>query len=76
MQNKLEEHLWLSTKEHFWQNSCEQFLQIDYQEQQKNRWQQKNGLIIHDFTSVKYNKENEIFSHQLTWFPRLKMKEV
>ena len=28
-----------------------------------NRWQQRNGPILHDVTSVKYNKENEIFSH-------------
>ena len=27
-----------------------------------------------DVTSVKYNKEKEIFSHQLTWFPRLNKK--
>ena len=25
-------------------------------------WQQRNGIIIHDVTSVKYDKENEIFS--------------
>ena len=30
---------------------------------------QRNGPIIHDVTSV--NKENEIFSHKLTCFPRL-----
>ena len=28
-----------------------------------NRWQQRNGPIIHDVTSVKYNKENNIFSY-------------
>ena len=27
-----------------------------------NRWQQRNRPIIHDVPSVKYNKENEIFS--------------
>ena len=31
-----------------------------------NRWQQRYGPIIHDVTSVKYNKENEIFSYLLT----------
>ena len=36
-----------------------------------NRWQQRNLPIIHDVKSVKY-KENEMFSHQLTCFPRLK----
>ena len=28
-----------------------------------NRWQQRNRPIIHDVTSVKYDKENEICSH-------------
>ena len=28
----------------------------------------RKGLIIHDVSSVKYNKENEIFSHSLTCF--------
>ena len=37
-----------------------------------NRWQQRNGPIIHNVISVKYNKENEIFSHQLMRFSRLK----
>ena len=39
-----------------------------------NPREQRNGPIIHDVTSNKYNKynkENEIFSHQLTCFPRL-----
>ena len=36
-----------------------------------NRWQQRNRSIIHNVTSVKYNKENEIFSYLLTCFPRL-----
>ena len=36
-----------------------------------NRWQQRNEPIIHNVTSVKYNKENEIVSHLLTCFPRL-----
>jgi len=45
---------------------------IGYQEQ--SRWQQRNGPIIHDVTSVKYNKENNIFSHKLTCFPRLNKK--
>ena len=35
-----------------------------------NRWQQRNGPIIHNVTNVKYNKENEVFSHELT-FPKL-----
>ena len=35
------------------------------------RWQQRNGPIIHDVTSVKFNKENEIISNLLTCFPRL-----
>ena len=35
-----------------------------------NRWQQGNRPIIHNVTSVKYNKENEVFSHELT-FPKL-----
>ena len=39
--------------------------QIDYQVQQRN------GIIIHDVTSVKYNKENEIFSNKFRCFPRL-----
>ena len=39
-----------------------------------NRWQQRNGPNIHDVTSVKYNKENKIFSYQLTCFPRLNKK--
>ena len=39
-----------------------------------NRWQQRNGPIIHDVTSAKYNKKNEIYSHQLTCFPRLNKK--
>ena len=43
--------------------------QIDYQVQ---KWQQRNGPIIHDVTSVKYNKENGIFSHYLICFPGLK----
>ena len=30
------------------------------------RWQQRNGPMIYDVTSVQYNKENEIFSHKLT----------
>ena len=30
---------------------------------------QRNGSIIHDVTSVKYIKENEIFSQWLTSFP-------
>ena len=41
-----------------------------------NRWQQRNGPIIHDVTSVKYNNENKIFSHQLTCFPGLNKKSV
>ena len=28
-----------------------------------HRRQQRNGAIIHDVPSVKYNKKNEIFSH-------------
>ena len=28
-----------------------------------NRWQQRNEPIIYDVTSVKYNKENDIFSY-------------
>ena len=28
-----------------------------------NRWQLRNGPIINDVTSVKYNKQNDIFSH-------------
>ena len=28
-----------------------------------SRWQQRNGQIIYDVTSVKYNKVNEIFVH-------------
>ena len=47
--------------------------QIDYQVQW---WQHRNEQIIHDVTSVKYNKENEIVSHQLTCFPRLNKKSV
>ena len=31
---------------------------------------------MHDVTSVKYNKENEIFSDQLTCFTRLNKKSV
>ena len=46
-------------------------MQIDYH---VNRWQQRNGSIVHDVTSVKYNKENEIFSNKLTCFPRLNKK--
>ena len=34
-----------------------------------NRWQQRNGSIIHDVTSVKYNNENEIFSHTTQKIP-------
>ena len=30
------------------------------------RWQQRNGPIIHNVTSVKYNKKKEIFSHWCT----------
>ena len=33
--------------------------------------EQKNGSVIHDVISVKYNKEIEIFLSQLTYFPRL-----
>ena len=40
------------------------------------RWQQRNGTIIHNVTSVKYNKENEIFTYFLTCFPRLNKKSV
>ena len=36
-----------------------------------NRWQQRNIQIIHDVTSIKVNKENEIFSYLLTCFPIL-----
>ena len=36
--------------------------------------QQRNEPIIQDVTSVKYNKENKIFSHQMTCFPRLNKK--
>ena len=28
-----------------------------------NGWQQRNEPIIHDVTSVKYNKKNKIVSH-------------
>jgi len=31
--------------------------------------------ILHDVTSVKYNMENEIFSHNLTCFPRFNKKK-
>ena len=36
----------------------------------------RDGSTIHDsqLTSVKYNKENEIFSHYLTCFLRLNKK--
>ena len=30
--------------------------------------------MIHDVTSVKYNKENKIFSQKLTCFPRFNKK--
>ena len=39
-----------------------------------NRWQQRNRPIIDDVTSIKYNKEDDIFSHKLTCFPRLNKK--
>ena len=39
-------------------------------------WQRRNGPIIHNVTSVKYNKENEIFSHQLAFFPSLNTKNA
>ena len=35
-----------------------------------NRWQQINRPSIHDVTSVKYYKENEMLSNWLTCFPR------
>ena len=31
----------------------------------------RNEPIIYDVTSVKYNKENEVFSHSLICVPRL-----
>ena len=36
--------------------------------------QQRNGPVIHDVISAKYNEENEIFSHKLTCFSRLNRK--
>ena len=36
--------------------------------------EQRNEPIIHNVTSVKYNKENEIVSHYLTCFLRLNKK--
>ena len=41
--------------------------QIDYQVQQG-----ATEKIIHDVTSVKYNKENEMFSHQMTCVAEIK----
>ena len=46
--------------------------QIDYYQVQ--RWKHRNGPIIRDVTSVKYNKDHDIFSHYLTCFPRLNKK--
>ena len=37
-------------------------------------WKQRNELLIHDVTCVKYNKEDNIFSHYLTFFQRLSKK--
>ena len=36
-----------------------------------NLLEQRNGSIVHDVTSFKYNQKNEVFLHTLTCFPRL-----
>ena len=40
-----------------------------------SRWQQRNGLIIHDVTSVKYNKEQNCLI-LVDMFSKIKQKSV
>ena len=37
-----------------------------------NRWKQRNEPIIHDVISVKYDNKNEIFSHYVDMFFKIR----